>query len=114
MTTLEHERITERTGMQHYCRTQGVGLDHIVVGADFGERQITFVEEVVVRRLGLKIWDYYRVEQLGASRSRLSLRFAFRRASPLTWLVECLVLGRVARDFEAFKAMCEREAAHEA
>jgi hypothetical protein len=107
MTTLESQPVAERRGVTHYCLTEGLGLDHTVVSADFQENLRQYVEQVTLRRWGVKVWDYYQVERLDANRSRLSLRFAFRKPGFITRIVEWVVLRNIQKDFAAFKRMCE-------
>jgi hypothetical protein len=109
MTKMERQQAPERAGFTHYCLTEGLGLDHTAVSASFGETEMTYIEKVVMRRWGLTVWDHYKVENLPGGRSRLSLRFAFRKPNFITRLVEKAVLRNVQKDFSTFKEMCERE-----
>ena len=107
MTTLERQPAPERTGSTHFCLTEGLQLDHTAISATFTETQLSYIEKVVMRRWGLAVWDYYKVESLGEQASRLSLCFAFRRPGFITMLVERMVLRNVLKDFLVFKKMCE-------
>jgi hypothetical protein len=111
MTRLEREPVPETIGFTHFCLTDGIGLDHTIVAADFGETERSMIEKVTIRKWRMLVWDYYKVERLGPQRSRLSLRFAFRRNNLITKLLERVVLKNVAKDFVVFKEMCEREIA---
>jgi Protein of unknown function (DUF2652) len=107
MTTLEHDAITERAGKVHFCETDGLGLDHTIVQANFNEDERTYIEKVVSRRWKLSAWDYYHLERLDGEHTRLSLRLAFQKPSILTSLVERFLLNNIRKDFELFKEMCE-------
>lgn len=107
MTKLEHQAITERAGMAHFCLTNGLGLDHTIVSSTFDDEEINYIEKVEISRFKLTVWDYYRVENLGEQRSRLSLRFAFRRPNFITRILERIVLKNISKDFILFKKMCE-------
>jgi hypothetical protein len=107
MTKLERDPMPERAGFKHYCLTEGIGLDHTIVSADFQESKVTFIEQVIIQRLRMKAWTFYKIESLGERRCRLSMRLAFRKTSIISRLVEHFVLKNVKKDFEAFKAMCE-------
>ena len=107
MTKMERQPAPERAGSTHYCLTEGIGLDHTIVAADFGETEMTFIEKVTIRNWRMVVYDHYKVESLGPQRSRLSLRFAFRRNNLITKLVERVTLKAVAKDFLVFKQMCE-------
>ena len=107
MTKLEHQAITERAGMAHFCLTNGLGLDHTIVSSTFDEAEINYIEKVEISRFKLTVWDYYRVENLGEQRSRLSLRFAFRRPNFITRIIEHFTLNNIRKDFILFKKMCE-------
>ncbi len=107
MTKLEHRLITERAGMAHFCLTNGLGLDHTIVSSTFDEAGINYIEKVEISRFKLTVWDYYRVENLGNQRSRLSLRFAFRRPNFITRILERIALKNISKDFILFKKMCE-------
>ena len=107
MTKLERQGITERAGMAHFCLTNGLGLDHTIVSSTFDEAEINYIEKVEISRFKLTVWDYYRVENLGNQRSRLSLHFAFRRPNFITRILERIVLKNISKDFILFKKMCE-------
>ncbi|MEK7253646.1 MAG: hypothetical protein AAB316_02805, partial [Bacteroidota bacterium] len=108
MTKLEWKPMPERAGTQHYCLTEGLGLDHTAVAAQVEETKMTYIEEVVMRKWRLKVYDYYKVEKLGENRSRLSLRFAFEKPNFITRIVERIVLRNVMEDFKTFKKMVEQ------
>ncbi len=107
MTVLEQVPMPERIGGTHYCLSEGLGLDHTAVSAAFEANEISYIEKVVLRRWGLTVWDYYKVESLPDGGSRLSLCFAFRKPNFVTWIVEWIVLRNVRKDFGQFKIMCE-------
>lgn len=107
MTELKYEPLTERAGFHHYCLTDGVGIDHTVVEAKFEEKEITYIEKVVIRKNGLTAWDYYKVEKLDENRTRFSIRFAFEKRNIKSWFLERLIIRRLKKDFKNFKEMCE-------
>jgi hypothetical protein len=108
MTKLERDPIPERTGFKHYCLTEGLGLDHTIISAIFEEEKITFIEQVIIRNLRMKVWVFYKVESRDDRRCRLYMRLAFRKKNFITRIVEHVVLKNVMKDFELFKDMCEK------